>query len=126
MFDGPQCQFLKGALCYLTALNPVGGGRVKVQEGQRAAMSPTSLLAPAIEMRDKLRLESGASIAYMLELHFIAQIVKYSCAVVLAGTLGTLYASCQVRRCCVERPQSLKTMIEGVGPLFACSYLLNE
>lgn len=63
MFDGPQCQFLKGALFYLTTLNPDGGGRVKVPDGQRAAMFPTSLLAPAIKMRDKLRSESAASIA---------------------------------------------------------------
>ncbi len=126
MFDGPQCQFLKGALFYLTTLNPVGGGRVKVQEGQRAAMSPTSLLAPAIKMRDKLRSESVASIAYVLELHFIAQTVKYSYAAELAGKLGTLYASCHLRRRCGECSRSLTMVIEGVGPLFYCSCVLNE
>jgi len=126
MFDGPQCQFLKGALFYLTTLNPVGGGRVKVQEGQRAAMSPTSLLAPAIKMRDKLRSESVASIAYVLELHFIAQTVKYSYAAELAGKLGTLCASCHLLRRCGEWSRSLTMMIEGVGPLFCCSLVLNE
>ncbi len=98
MFDGPQCQFLKGALFYLTTLNPVGGGRVKVQEGQRAAMSPTSLLAPATTINVAPKTESVASIAYRLELHFIAQTVKYSCAAEIVGSLGTLCASCQVRR----------------------------
>ena len=90
MFDGPQCLFLKGALFYLTTLNPVGGGRVKVQDGQRAAMFLTSLLAPATMINVAPKTESVASIAYVLELHFIAQTVRYSYAAELAGTLGTL------------------------------------
>ena len=126
MFDGPQCQFLKGALFYLTTLNPVGGGRVKVQEGQRAAMSPTSLLAPATTINVAPKTESVASIAYRLELHFIAQTVKCSYAVELAGTLGTLSPSCQQRRRCGERRKSLKAMNEGVRPLFHCSHALEE
>ena len=126
MFDGPQCQFLKGALFYLTTLNPDGGGRVKVQEGQRAAMSPTSLLAPATTINVAPKTESVASIAYVLELHFIAQTVKYSYAAELAGKLGTLYASCHLRRRCGEWSRSLTMMNEGVGPLFCCSCVLNE
>ena len=118
MFDGPQCQFLKAAQICPTTLNPVGGGRLKVQGVQRAAMFPTSLLAPAIKMRDKLRSESAASIAYVLELHFTAQTVKYSCAAELAGKLGTLCASCHLRRRCGEWSRSLTMMVEGVGPLF--------
>ena len=126
MFDGPQCQFLKAAQICPTTLNPVGGGRVNVQDVQRAAMFPTSLLAPAIKMRDKLRSESAASIAYVLELHFTAQTVKYFYAVEVAGTLGTLSPSCQVRRRCGKRPRSLQVTNEGVRPLFNCSHVLNE
>ena len=121
MFDGPQCQFLKGTLCYLITLNPVGGGRVKVQEGQRAATSPTSLLAPATTINVAPKTESVASIAYALELHFTAVNVKYFYAAELAGTLGTLCASCQVRRRCGERPRSLTARTEGLRPLFYCS-----
>ena len=118
MFDGPQCQFLKAAQICPTTLNPVGGGRLKVQDVQRAAMFPTSLLAPATMINVAPKTESVASIAYVLELHFIAQTVKYSYAAELAGKLGTLCASCHLRRRCGEWSRSLTMMIEGVGPLF--------
>ena len=89
-------------------------------------MFPTSFLAPESKMDDKQRYESGANIAFVSELRFTAQTVKYFYAVELAGTLGTLYVSCRVRRRCGKWPRSLKVMNEGVRPLFYCYHVLNE
>ena len=86
-------------------------------------MFPTSLLAPATTINVAPKTESVASIAYVLERHFIVQIVKYSYAAELAGTLGTLYVSCRVRRRCGKWPRSLKVMNEGVRPLFYCCHV---
>jgi hypothetical protein len=81
-------------------------------------MSQTLLLALATQLTVAPKTESGASIAFRLEAHFIALYVKYSCAVVLVGTLGTHSPSFQVRRRHGVESIRLKMTIEGPGPLY--------